>query len=158
MPAGQGDIFQSPSWFSLIWITSYGLGNLCCTTSTHLPWVGFVLPEAGPVRRNSSQGRSPGRHHYFQHELRSVSSCAKPLFPSRWRHPGRSPAAGTAGVDRGRDEGALRTARARLAAHRGMLRAHGLTGRMPVLLVSLNKPLLLGIKWAVRMYLPFIVH
>lgn len=73
-------------------------------------------------------------------ELWSVSSCAEPPFPCRWRHPGGPEgAAGTAGGDRGRDERALRS-------HPGMLQAHRLTARMPVLLMALYKRLLPGIK------------
>lgn len=66
IPASQGDIFQTPSWFSLICTTSYGPGNVRCTASTHVSAVhGLVIPEASPVRRNDKRGRSPGRHHFF---------------------------------------------------------------------------------------------
>lgn len=126
IPASQGDIFQTPSWFSLICTTSYGPGNVRCTASTHVSAVhGLVIPEGSPVRRNDKRGRSPGRHHFFQHCPRSsarrcvspeflpVSSCGKPLSPADGGHPRRCPGAareggregGTAGGDRGKGTG-----------------------------------------------------
>lgn len=100
MPASQGNIFQTPSCFSLIWITNYGAGNLRCTARTHLPWVGFIFPEASPVRQNGSQGSSPGRHNFFQHcpyssalHLPRVMVClqlCRAPFPLQMEASGRS--------------------------------------------------------------------
>lgn len=157
IPASQGDIFQTPSWFSLICTTSYGPGNVRYTANTHVSAVhGLVIPEASPVRRNDKRGRSPGRHHFFQHCPRSsarrcvspeflpVSSCGKPLSPADGGHPRRCPGAAREGGREGRRDGRWRSGEGDgralgsgtsaprcpcpgLATSRGLFQAHGLS-------------------------------
>lgn len=66
MPASQGDIFQTPSWFSLICTTTYGSGNARCAASTHLPacsWICFPRSKSCAAERQT--GEKPWQTSFF---------------------------------------------------------------------------------------------